>query len=343
MHVLDGARYIVQRTRDFAGSSTQWKTTINISLGSIAGPHDGTTMTEMALDELVAFHRTAAGTDRVQIVMAAGNTGGRRIHAQAQVQPNGHRVFSVMVPPAQREESYVEFWFKSDALDHISLTVRPPHGPDSMTLPIGSTGELVTDDKVVASLIAPKRVAQGNNGSMALLALRGTASTGDDTASAPYGVWNIEVHSTADVETPVHAWVERNETIIGRRYGQRTHFVANGSAEINDTHTLSSIAHGTNVHVVGAYTRSNKTQTADCARGPVIDREDPPKPDVMAPSNESQWLRGLRVPGFFSGSTRRLTGTSAAAPYYAHLLAEGVVLQQSVEIQTPDGPRPGVT
>lgn len=346
MHVLDGVRYIVQRTREFAGPQGDWKTTINISLGSIAGPHDGTTMTEMALDELVASHRTATGADRVQIVMAAGNTGGRRIHAQGEVSANQHQVFSVMVPPAQRDESYVEFWFKSDALDHISLTVRPPHGPGSMAMTIGSAGELVTPQgKVVASLIAPRRVAQGNNGSMALLALRGTAST-DDVASAPYGVWEIEVHSSASAPaTTVHAWVERNETIIGRRYGQRTHFIANNIVTIGDTHTLSSIAHGVSVHVVGAYTRSSKTQTADCARGPVIGREQPWKPDVMAPSNESQWLRGVRVPGFFSGSTTRLSGTSAAAPYYARLLADGDVSTQqqpSFEVQTPDGPLPGV-
>lgn len=45
------------------------------------------------------------------------------------------------------------------------------------------------------------------------------------------------------------------------------------------------------------------------------------RPDVTAPSDIGNALRGLRVPGVRAGSVRRLSGTSAAAPSVARAIA----------------------
>jgi hypothetical protein len=323
-YVLDGMRYIVQRTRDQADKNGEWRTTINVSVGSIAGPHDGTTMAEQAIDELIDHF----GRERVNVVMAAGNTARRDIHARATLtSKHPAAVFSVMSPPAQAEESYVEFWVDEPALDHVVFDVRPPGAAVGKSLRFGQAGAWADEKgRVVAAVVAARKVAQGLRGSMVLLALRRTLESGDH-AHAPYGRWAVTV--TSSVETTVHAWVERNEAIIGRRWGQRTQFVRGADdgtphATIDDSVTLSSIAHGRHVTVVGGYTRETGAQAKDGAKGPVRGR-DATKPDVLAPSSESVWLSGLRVSGPLSGSVSRMGGSSAAAPYYARAAVNGAV------------------
>ncbi|MDQ3270574.1 MAG: hypothetical protein M3Q12_00195, partial [Pseudomonadota bacterium] len=70
VHVLDGLMYILSRCTDNA------KVTVNISFGTLAGPHDGTSLLEAAMDQLLAL---LGG--RLQIVLAAGNSYQMRTHA----------------------------------------------------------------------------------------------------------------------------------------------------------------------------------------------------------------------------------------------------------------------
>jgi hypothetical protein len=333
-YVLDGMRYIVQRTRDQAQGGDAWRTTINVSVGSIAGPHDGTTMAEQAIDELV----DRFGRERVNVVMAAGNTARRDIHAHARLtREHPAAVFSVMAPPSQTEESYVEFWVDEAALDSVVFDVRPPGAASGESVRFGQAGAWADErGRVVAAVVAARKVAQGLRGSMVLLALRGTLAAGD-RAHAPYGRWTVTV--TSSVQTTVHAWVERNEAIIGRRAGQRTQFVRGpdigiANATIDDSVTLSSIAHGRRVTVVGGYTRETGQRVDDGARGPVRGRKGD-KPDVLAPSNESTWMPGLRVSGPMSGSVSRMGGSSAAAPYYARAAVDGAVAFVGGPAQSP--------
>ena len=68
----------------------------------------------------------------------------------------------------------------------------------------------------------------------------------------------------------------------------------------------------------------------------------PPQPNAFAPSDRNQWLPGLVVPGFFSGSFSTINGTSAAAPQIARALAEAADTGGKSPLQTPVEPLPGM-
>ena len=70
MQVLDALHYIVER----AGPDAS--VVVNLSYGTMAGPHDGQTILEQAIDELVALRR-----GRLWVVVPAGNSREARCHA----------------------------------------------------------------------------------------------------------------------------------------------------------------------------------------------------------------------------------------------------------------------
>ena len=106
-YVIDAARYVAVRTPALVHDKKHWKSTLNISLGSIAGPHDGSTLTERALDELVDHCES-----RLRIVMAAGNTSGLHVHSTQRVSRSKPASFRVMAPPCNMRASFVAVWIR---------------------------------------------------------------------------------------------------------------------------------------------------------------------------------------------------------------------------------------
>ena len=72
VHIMDALMYILSRC------DTQAKVAVNISWGTLAGPHDGSSVLEAAMDELIALARA-----RCEIVVPAGNSYQSRTHANA--------------------------------------------------------------------------------------------------------------------------------------------------------------------------------------------------------------------------------------------------------------------
>ncbi|MGE5118303.1 MAG: hypothetical protein ACM3N6_17615, partial [Betaproteobacteria bacterium] len=336
VYLLDGARYVVQRTHQVAkifGSvtgSVDYRTTLNVSLGSIAGPHDGSSITECALAEM--------GDDpRVRIVLAAGNTAGNRIHAVRRVAMGMPWRLDMLLPADNPRESYVEIWLPAESAlpDDFSVEVTAPDGTCSGPVNVGQVAMLGSAGNALACLVFARAVAQGTRGTMVLLAVRATGQA--DAESAPYGCWSIDVSTTLGRPVPVHAWVERNDLIVGRRRPQQTRFVDDGSGCIDDDCTLSSVANGANVTVVGAYRRRERAESDYCAHGPVLHQTCLDRPEYYAPGDESASLRGLALPGFFSGTWRRVSGTSVAAPFVTRWIAMGRPTIQECTVTTREG------
>jgi hypothetical protein len=339
--LLDGVRYIVEKSAAAARRrGVHWSTTINVSLGSIAGPHDGTTITECALAEI-------ASRGNVRIVLAAGNTAGRRIHAFRRIAPNASGRFDVLAPPDNPREAFVELWIPAEddsgaPLDgaKIRIEVLAPGGARSAPFGVGQAVVVDGGDGVRAAAIFARRVAQGRNGTMVLLAIRPTRSYGEGAhAPARYGIWSVIVSSAAPASFGVHAWVERNDLIVGRRRPQQARFVDDpADPYVDDAFTLSSIANGSNVIVVGGYRLDDETLAAYSANGPT--RGERRGPDYLGPSDESAALPGIALPGFFSGWTTRMSGTSVATPHVVRWLVEGAPARKRFKI-TVAPPRRG--
>lgn len=327
MHVLDGARYIVARARQLDVAA---EVTINISLGSVAGPHDGSSLAERALTEL-------ASDPKVRIVMAAGNTAGpeSRLHAQQVVARGTPGRFVVRAHSALQRDSFVELWIDADAADALALRVVAPGGQRSDWIGVGQLTALRgAGRQVLAALSVVRRPAQGERGAMALLSLATTDGIGS-RMPAPAGFWSIEVESQRATPTVVHGWVERDDTVIGARRPQQMRFeTAIGQADdgsVNDDMTLSNLSNAEGLVVVGGYVQSAMRVAAYSANGPRRGGQagDPTHyPNHYAPSDRSHWLRGIAVPGFFSGTHSAISGTSAAAPQVARTLAEGGVMAE---------------
>jgi Subtilase family len=336
VYLIDGVRYIVRETEALARRERceNWTTTINVSLGSIAGPHDGTTITESALAEI-------ATDDRIRIVLAAGNTSGKRVHGMRVVRRGAPGRYDVMVPPDNPRESFVELWLPEQRDDDsdvdpadFEIELVAPDGSTSPRIGIDQASRLAEDGLARAAVVFCRRVAQGRHGTMILVALRSTRVGGvPGIAHAPYGVWSINLHSAASKATAVHAWVERNDLIVGRRRPQQAFFVDDPEDRyVRDEFTLSSIANGANVTVVGGYRIADETVADYSARGPTLGAARN-GPDMLGPSEESATLPGLPVPGFYSGWTSRMSGTSVAAPHVARWLVRGSPEAQRFEVK----------
>jgi hypothetical protein len=333
IHVLDGARYIVERTRQLAGK-LPWSTTICISLGSLAGPHDGTTMAEQALREL--GEHAVDNNGKVTIVVAAGNSGYRqRGHAVGRVGGDaGPARFTVRVPPGTKRDSFVEVWLPDQIsrLRSLTITAIAPDGRKLM-LKRGQQGYFTRAGGRDAALFFPHKAAQGNNGTLALLCVAATARDRLPRVLSEPGFWSIEVKARTTKATEFHAWIERDDIIVKNAHRQQVRFEPRSGQDetLTDRSTLASLANHAvsdtsiqGVRVASAFIGSAAFPyviAPYASDGPLLG-PGPSQPALdFAASQRSASLPGVRLAGFFSGSRCTLGGTSAAAPQVARRLA----------------------
>lgn len=328
-HVVDGARYIIRRAHQRSNEGgLSPNVTINLSLGSLAGPHDGNTIAELALAEMCVDQTT-------NIVIAAGNGATWNTHAVREVSPTRSGVFYLMVPPGNAREVYVEFWF-GDGQASYTIEVAAPEGLRSKALKPGEALKLVRGDQLLGSLIFVRSAAQSPGCSISLLSLRPTRG-GD---APPYGVWTITVRSHGEASAEVHAWVQRNDVILPPRRAQRGHFLDDGSGYVRKEMTLGSIANGTGTVVAGAYRLSDRSVVDYSGKGPTRSAQGRRDVDAYGPSDIAPFQPGISVPGFYSGTEVRTSGTSIAAPRVARWVASGRPNEQVIKSDRtcPDAP-----
>ncbi|MFN7642946.1 MAG: hypothetical protein ACK5PW_07655 [Burkholderiales bacterium] len=145
-HVFDGVRYIVDRADRHAASVTAGPgspgplpVVVNLSYGLLGGPHDGSSVLECALADLVRaregdFDPTrpedgsqptqAARSYPLSIVIAAGNAAQDRCHATFVATPGETRTLKWRIPPDSRTSSYLEVWLGHAKPDATGAVVR---------------------------------------------------------------------------------------------------------------------------------------------------------------------------------------------------------------------------
>lgn len=263
VHLLDGIRYIVRRAEAIAEeapggnpspkievkdqgnevSETYFpsnRVVINVSYGAIAGPHDGTSILEKAITDLVDQR------PHTFVVLSAGNANGSRTHARVELTHGApSKRLTWRVGPENLLESYLEVWLPSHdidghviepkALQQVTCILKSPSGEASA--PVSTAGRNVQllhqrnvpNGRPIAGAIASARVAQGEYGTMFLLVVGSTALGGLGAASsasappaaAPHGEWQVDLAwGVASAAGPlramvVHAWAERNDRLWG--------------------------------------------------------------------------------------------------------------------------------
>ena len=107
---LDGIDYIRRKAESMGKPYV-----INLSLGGMSGPHDGTTSTEIAINNDIDSGAT--------IVIAAGNSGNDKIHAKGRLLTGSQLDFEFMVATNQTLVA-MDIWYDGD--DQIQITMYGP-------------------------------------------------------------------------------------------------------------------------------------------------------------------------------------------------------------------------
>ncbi|MES2973937.1 MAG: hypothetical protein V4757_10020 [Pseudomonadota bacterium] len=329
VHLLDGLMYILSRCDATA------RTTINLSWGTLAGPHDGTSVLEAAMDQLIELQ-----SPRLQIVVAAGNGYQDRTHANATLVRDESVVLHWQAPPDDKSQNFLELWIEENR-DGLEIQITPPGRPPLPALKFGQSGIWTGDGgKPLCALIYPTSVATGTRGTCALVAVAATFSEKRDVATAPSGSWQVKLTNRNSAALTVDAYIERDGEIIGVRTGARqSHFEdrwydtsgnpdafvdhPDNPSPIRRSGIFNSIATGKKVLTTGGVRYSDNSWARYSPRRPDPDdarRERPgvvKVPDTQAVSDASNADTGVGAAGSRSGAWVRLAGTSAAAPQIA--------------------------
>lgn len=169
-----------------------------------------------------------------------------------------------------------------------------------------------------------------------LIALVPTSFHSSKAALAGAGVWSISVKYTGVEALELHGWIHWDDAPISySRFGRQSFFedphyrkfsdsgeyqeVDHELSAIRRTGTISAIATGNEVRVVGGY-RISDGRIATYSSADFKGHED--LPNYLAPSETSKTNLGLIAAGSRSGSAVPLNGTSVAAPQITRLIAD---------------------
>ena len=293
---------------------------INISLGTNGGGHDGSSGVTRWLD----MSLTEPGRS---ICIAAGNSGQEksqndkdlgcysgRIHTSGKIVSKGldKELDWVVVGNGVVDvsENELEIWYS--AQDRLSVEVLPPG--ESRWLKASSQefieNKRLRDGTTVSIYNELYNPANGMNSISIYLSpnlepgnIRGIRA----------GIWRVRLVGEEIRNGEFHCWIERDDPQeIGRVEGQRLlKFPSFFSERTNvDSHSISSLACGNSTIAVSNYDHLTNKINISSSQGPTRDGRF--KPDVAAPGSKIVAAKG------FSNNAEKWvskTGTSMASPY----------------------------
>ncbi|MDT7785972.1 MAG: hypothetical protein QOF58_4391, partial [Pseudonocardiales bacterium] len=255
---------------------------INVSLGTNGGPHDGTTLVEQGIDRLLTQKPNRS------VCIAASNSFADGIHAAANVPANGSHDLTWQVFEDDDTQNELELWYSGE--QELALELVTPEGQSIGTLGLGESGTVTQAGKVV--LFAANRPRDPNNGDNAIGVFL--------SPSMPSGTWTLKLHNeNATEKVPFHAWIERDD--VGQSCFEEP---------LDNSHTVGSISCGHKTIVVGSYDAHVAEElplSEFSSSGPT--RDGRRKPEVSAPGHDVVAAASLT-----GGGTVAMSGTSMAAP-----------------------------
>jgi hypothetical protein len=330
-YILDGVHYI-QGVAQYAKIK---QVVINISWGPQTGPHDGSSLLEEALDNLIA--QSKKQKQNLQIVMAAGNSYQARAHGQWEVEHGG--AFQWVVPPAAKRPHFLEIWWPESTAQKVqpatALTLTVPNGQKYVLAFTPGVTPLVHDGKTLGGVTVVKHQRSQNQWRwMALVCVPSS------TAEMPqaHGVWRVSISGVPGAEGSGHVYVARADAngatyqggqdayLWDEAYAQHTrslngHFQGDVPLSlVKREGSLNGVATGRETKIAQACLAMPPGQKSDYgSTGPVVGGAS--KHLVCMIADSSRMLPGIRASGVRLGTTVRMVGTSMAAPQLARRLA----------------------
>lgn len=304
--VIDGVSYIADRANDLGKSGV----VTNLSLGTQFGPHDGTSLFESALNDLV--------TKDHLITVSAGNSGNKKIHHGYEINQGEELTFEVSLPsysPVGNTSDYFVLDGFYDSTGNISVRVRDPNGETTGYISRGESG----DFNLVGGTVLISNGPSGLNGDNEIY-----VRVGDLNGNSPPdpGNWRIEVTGVSSARLDL--WVAGN--LLGGEY--RNLEFSNGDSKM----TIAEPGNAENLVTVGSFNSRNTWGNNSVGGFPIGElssfssngptRDGRIKPDLVAPGAwvvstlaESASVQDyLEVP---DGKHWALAGSSMSAPHVA--------------------------
>lgn len=313
--VLDGLNFILAEAEARAAEAV----VINVSMGVLGGPHDGSLPLEQALDDLMKRN------PHLLIVLAAGNSGTAPPYFNAAGSLSGAAPPSRLVwrlQPQDVTDSFLEIWAHGEAAGKLQLRVAAPFESSWLEKP-GDQLDLQVDDRLLGRLVLQDPGPhKGQKRARAQLSL---APSLGPRGGVPAGRWVLELrldsddakdHATVDawVQGDVPRWTD-GETL------QSLLDDASGQLALGAGGSLSGLATGEFPLVVAAMRADDETLSPYSSR-PASKGQRPL--DVWATADEGVLASGLVASGALSGTLQRMAGTSVAAPVAARHWVEVV-------------------
>ncbi len=351
VYILDALDYILSKC-DSNPEIDQL--VINLSYGATAGPHNGQTLIERAMDSFLDEARKKAPFRKIDIVLAAGNHHEANLHLRMKFDNNNKsQTLKWQVMPDDPTDSFVELWCDQEHCASFTVSLTSPSGKKIENVPFGGLGCYEAAGKTLASVIRPNDFTGNKEKHVALIALAPTHELA--WGQAEQGVWSVTITKKGNASFDIDAWIERDDPMSWERGQPQSHFVSTSPhmtateldvatekelAELSLCYfgTNSKISNGKHTIVVGSYIAESLTlrdtgEAKDFELAPYSGAaseqfpdgsERTVWPDYVAPTDQSRAVSGIVVSGNRTGSWVRVSGTSFAAPQITrHLINLG--------------------
>jgi len=273
-------------------SKTQRSLVVNLSFGNLAGPHNGSSMLESAIDHLVANISAYPYLSQVSVFIAAGNQRQTQCTARTDLAKKIQQTatFRWKVLPDDMTPSFLECWFPERFnIAHLVGSIASPCGK-TLDFQVGSgDNRWALNDKATGlpvgfvQVLRSEHNANGNR-PMLLIAVSPTGVVhenvsppvghfGGETPRSSPGIWEIRLAcARQDESIAVDAWIQRDDTLVGNPSTSRQSYFDDPNYKRTDAlgypietdsddenryvsvyNTINSIATGREPSSVGAY------------------------------------------------------------------------------------------
>lgn len=358
-----GLRWVIARALRVAQKTGERVPLIvNLSLGSLAGPKDGTGIMERAVAYEVERFRALSGDTPIRVVVAYGNARRARLVARADIAGEQAQVIPWQIQMDDATASFMELRVPKGAA--ARLMIEPPGGFAALLpvpFPLPGTGWLLPGN---TGAVARLSVLPEANYDTALIVVAPTVRD-DARPLAPAGVWRVTVQNAGGAVLPLLVKVRRDDTPDGyRRTGRQSWIEAADGWEWEDESggwtapapaclvtragtgvALAGMTHPSVYMVaaaepVAAGLRGTRYSAEGDGTGPMPGPMTGPEyPTVAALGDEGRMLRGRLAAGVLSGSAVRVSGTSVAAPLVVREMVRLARSALRLPAQAPGNPR----